>query len=727
VFPPRQKRLNFWQRVILIFVSGYAFSVFPADLSNFVAGQIVRQSLPVLTNVAQIRALSPNEARRNYPVRLHGVVVYCSQKVPGNFTLLDATASVFVMGVHTNYHGVTRGQIVELEGVSEMVESASPWVRLLRLQLAGETEIPPPRAVTYDQLAGSNEDSQWVEVRGIIRSVSKVRFPAPEPLAIRLAMGGNQLIVRVEKYDWEQLQTLRDAEVRIRGQCFYFINDKGQIFNLRLSAQEMADIQVVRPAPENPFASPIRLVNQLMLANPEGRSEHRVRVQGLVTRPLAGGSFYIRDETQGIRVYTDETTPPLKLGDRVDVVGFPAMGEYSPVMQDAIFRRLESGPPLSPTPVTAQTALSHDAGLVRIQGRLLEQMHLPGELVLVVQTTNAYFNAHLPIEQIDGALSKLRNGSQVELTGICAVTVGDISDYLKRIDRRKPTSFRLLLRSADDVVVLRQSSWWTPTRVLCALAGVSAICLTAIIWVVALNCRVRAQTRIIQEKIEHETRLEERTRISRELHDTLQQALAGLRMQLDAGITLLEVAPERVRDALVVSRAMVDHSQSEARRSIWDLRSHVLETSGLPGAIRELITPLARGSNTQIELRIAGASRRLPVLIETNVLRIGQEAVTNALKHADAGRIRIELDYQPEELLLSIFDDGGGFEASASVSALGHFGLLGMRERAGKIKGRLQVQSRPGHGTQIELAVPIPPEPIIGSRKSKADIVVENY
>jgi signal transduction histidine kinase len=251
---------------------------------------------------------------------------------------------------------------------------------------------------------------------------------------------------------------------------------------------------------------------------------------------------------------------------------------------------------------------------------------------------------------------------------------------------------------------------------------VSVVCLAAITWIVVLNSRVRAQTGIIRETIQREAVLEERTRISRELHDTLQQALAGLHLQLDAGITFLDVAPEKVRDALFVSRAMVDHSQSEARRSIWDLRSHVLETGGLTGAFQELIAPSARGSNTRIELRVVGEPRRLPMSVETNVLRIGQEAVTNALKHAGAGLIQVELVYRPGECLLRISDDGGGFDPSVSVSHLGHFGLLGMRERAGKIKGRLQIQSRPGGGTVIELTVPIPGEPVVGSRNSKTGL-----
>jgi signal transduction histidine kinase len=677
------------------------------------------QSLPVLTNAAQIRALSSEQAQRNYPVRLCGVVVYCSHKIAGNFVLQDATADIFVFGSESHLQTVKRGQIVELEGETKMVATATPDIRLLRLKIAGETELPPPRPVSYSQLALGNEDSQWVEVRGIVRSVSKVKFPAPEPLTMELSTGGNRLILRVEKYDLAKLQTLVDAEVRLRGLCFYFFNRKHQIFNFRVSVQEMEDIVVEKPAPENPFGDPVSPVSHLLLSTPGGKPEHRVHIQGEVTSLPAGGAFYLQDETQGLRVHTSEATGPLNLNDRVEVVGFVEMGEYSPVVRDAIFRRLKPGPPIPAPLITAETVSAHDSGLVRIEAKLLERIHLHDDLVLILQTTNSIFSAHLRAADAIDPLGKVRTGSQVEVTGICAVSVGDASDYLQTFEARRSGGFGLWLRSPADVVVLRQSSWWTFTSVLWLLAAVSLICLVAITWVVVLNNRVRAQTGIIRETVRREAVLEERSRISRELHDTLQQALAGLHLQLDAGITFLEVAPEKVRDALVVSRAMVDHSQSEARRSIWDLRSHVLETGGLTGAFEEMIVPSPQGNNPQIEFRVVGEPRRLPMAMETNVLRIGQEAVTNALKHAGARWIRVELVYEPEKCLLRISDDGEGFDPSAPVAHLGHFGLLGMRERAGKIKGWLQIHSRPGGGTVVEVVVPIPSELTDGSHSSK--------
>jgi hypothetical protein len=387
--------------------------------------------LPLLTTVAQVRALPAKEARRAYPVHLKGVVVFCSQKTPGNFAIHDSTGDIFVVGSWTNFPTIKRGQTVELEGVSEVLVTASADVHLVQIKITGETEMPPPRLVTLAQLARGNEDSQWVEVRGIIRSILNANYPPPEPLTVSIMTEGGLLVVRVEKYDLEKIRSLMDAEVRIRGLCFNFYNQKRQIFNVRVAAQEMEDIIIEKLPHANPFELPIQTVNQLLQFDTSGKSEHRVRVQGVVSSPMSDGSFYIQDATQGVQIFSTQTNPYLEVGDRVNVLGYAEMAEYSPVLQNAIFEKLGTASPPRPLPVTTQEALLHDTSLIRIRARLLDRMNLPGETVLVLQATNSIFNAHLHAMDIHGELSQIRNGSLLELTGICMVRVGDVSDYLK--------------------------------------------------------------------------------------------------------------------------------------------------------------------------------------------------------------------------------------------------------------------------------------------------------
>ena len=226
------------------------------------------------------------------------------------------------------------------------------------------------------------------------------------------------------------------------------------------------------------------------------------------------------------------------------------------------------------------------------------------------------------------------------------------------------------------------------------------------------------QTEIIRQKVQRETILEERTRIAREFHDTLEQALVGIGMQLDAATNMLSVSsiPAEPLQILDMARFMVRHSHEEARRSVWNLRTWALEQGDLPAALSEMKGHVKNGSPVQIGLEISGTPRPLPSRIESHLLRIGQEATTNAVKHAQGTIIRLELRYEPQSVQLSIEDDGLGFDAeNATSSEAGHFGLLGMRERAEKIGGTITLLSTPGSGTRIHVTVPLIPASVRAS------------
>lgn len=205
--------------------------------------------------------------------------------------------------------------------------------------------------------------------------------------------------------------------------------------------------------------------------------------------------------------------------------------------------------------------------------------------------------------------------------------------------------------------------------------------------------------------------LAERNRIAREIHDTLAQGFAGISVQLELVARLLERAPETAKKHLDEARKLVRDSLAEARRSVWDLRSQALEENDLPAALSETAKRLVAGTEIETEVRVSGTYRRLNRVIEDNLLRIGQEAMTNAIKHAQARRLRIDFKFEPERLRFSVRDDGRGFESGAQTArpdrSNGHFGLIGMRERAEQIGGRFSLQSKPGEGTEIIVEVPL--------------------
>ncbi|MEO7143319.1 MAG: histidine kinase, partial [Bryobacteraceae bacterium] len=202
--------------------------------------------------------------------------------------------------------------------------------------------------------------------------------------------------------------------------------------------------------------------------------------------------------------------------------------------------------------------------------------------------------------------------------------------------------------------------------------------------------------------------LEERARLAREIHDTLAQGFVGISSQLEAVAVRLNGDPAVAWQHLELARKMARHSLTEARRSVMDLRASSLENRDLPSALSSAARQWGAGSAVPIAIDISGEPRKLPEDVEQNVLRIAQEAVTNALKHSGAHAIGVHLAMEARRLLLRVSDDGRGFEPARVFSALdGHFGILGMRERAERLGGELDLSSVPGGGTQVEVRVPL--------------------
>jgi len=208
--------------------------------------------------------------------------------------------------------------------------------------------------------------------------------------------------------------------------------------------------------------------------------------------------------------------------------------------------------------------------------------------------------------------------------------------------------------------------------------------------------------------------LQERARMAREIHDTLAQGFFGISSQLDA----LELKmtddgdpSSRKQDLtrrLKLAQRMARHSLTEARRSVMELRASELTDCDLPSALKAAASHWVAGSSAAVEVQITGSHPDLPEDVEQNVLRIAQEAVTNTVKHATARTVWVDLYLDPQTLQLVIRDDGRGFDPSGVfVLVGGHFGLLGMRERAERLGGSLEVSSEPGAGTEVRVSVPL--------------------
>jgi signal transduction histidine kinase/ligand-binding sensor domain-containing protein len=202
--------------------------------------------------------------------------------------------------------------------------------------------------------------------------------------------------------------------------------------------------------------------------------------------------------------------------------------------------------------------------------------------------------------------------------------------------------------------------------------------------------------------------LKERIRIAREIHDTLAQGFFGISSQLNALSLNMSGQSDSAQRHLDLAKKMARHSITESRRSVMNLRDPDIEHRDLPAALARAAREWAEASTTRIETDIREVDCKLPEEVEQNTLRIAQEAVANALKHAHADTIRIRLQVADQRLELTVEDNGRGFELSGAFSMInGHYGLLGMRERAEQMGGQVQLTSAPHCGTVIKFSIPV--------------------
>jgi signal transduction histidine kinase len=226
-----------------------------------------------------------------------------------------------------------------------------------------------------------------------------------------------------------------------------------------------------------------------------------------------------------------------------------------------------------------------------------------------------------------------------------------------------------------------------------------------LIW---LLYRLRLRQMTARMHLRYSERLAERTRIARDLHDTLLQSLAGVSLQLDGISKQAAVRPERFVGPVDQVREKVDACFLEARAKVWSLRSTSLEGPGLAATLREFCERIGPLTTARCEFRLAGEPNPRTPEVEEELLRIAQEAIYNAIRHARANRVLIMLEYAKKCLTLTVSDDGRGFDVEEGLGKSDHWGLKNMQERAAQIRAGYTITSSPGEGTKIEVRLPIP-------------------
>ncbi len=689
-----------------------------------------------ITRVDAIRQLPREEAGKALPVKFTGVVTYLGWE---HFVIHDGQASIFAdfrfskakgfwKGPLPSFNELEPGAWVELEGVTDF-GGFSPMVLVTKCRRIGTQVIPAPIRPPMEKLLSGSQDSQWVEMEGVVRKYQSTGVNLG-PARLILVIEGHLCPVILRRDLKLSRAQVVDAKVRVRGVVLNIANLRSQVSGLKIHSNGEQDIDILVPPPADPFHAPRVSLNRLIPFAPDSDLDHRKVSSGVVTFAVPGRFFYLLDGGACVRVESADLG--IRVGDLVDVSGFIDTTYVLASFSEALVR--VNGKGEVPAPESAKIAdilnpkvrsmeemvtdpghPDHSGRLIRLSGilrRVLPQ-DKEGKATLVMESGKDLVQAFVPITDVRASreMSSWVEGSMVELTGVCELEI----DPIDKQPWFSITGFHLWLSSPRDLRVVSTPPWWTPQRLGILLAGVLLVLFLALAWGYAMRRQVSRRSKQLAGEIaareavtlEFDATLRERRRLANDLHDTLEQALTGLALQLEITERSKTSDPELSSRHLNLAQQFLERSRREVHRTVWDLRAHGLDGRDLLDILQERATAMVEGLPVTISVERKGESSSLPDLVAGNLLLLAQEAVTNALKHGAPEKIDVCLGIHSSEVELEVRDNGRGFDpASAPGQSDGHFGLQGMHERVKRLGGILEVKTARGHGTSIIVRVP---------------------
>ena len=656
-----------------------------ATKSNLALG--LTNWVPGLTTVGEVHALTPEEARRGWPARLKGVVTYSDLKNPARVCLQDDSGGIWVrMPRMTNV--LTAPLYVEVEGYT----TAGPYrpeLQSARLLVQRPSQFPSAQNVSMQEALAGEWDGQWIKLQGSVRDGRLER----DSLVLQIMNAGGRARVEIPGFTNETpLGELIDAEVRVRGVCNSTFNPRGQITGVRLYTPTLAQVLIDKPAPDDPFAGPRRDIATLLDYNPPGALPHRVLVRGVVTISRSARRLCLRDDKSA--AYVQLARPePVQEGDLVEVVGYPTTtpGQRAPLLQDALLRRLGRGEVQRPV----QAALNQlrngvlDAELVRLSATLLDATTSSNQAILRLRWDQFLFDAVVERNPTDPPL-RLEHGSELEITGVC-LTMLDA--------QRRPGTFQVLLRSRDDLRVVKTPPWWSLERTVATLAFAALLIGGALGWVWLLRRRVQNQTGVIQQRTAREQTLETRYR---DLFENATDIVCTL--DLAGNITSINPAGERILGCLLPNGQMAqlaDLVVPEDRSRLTELLADRPDTPVSASCELSLRTPTGRLVRLEINSRPLlqdGQVKGLQAIARDTTERHAlEEKLRQAAKMESVGRLAGGIAHDFNNILTAIGGNAAlileepGLEGSLRTAVTE---VSKASERAAKLTSQLLTFSR---------------------------------
>jgi len=658
-----------------------------------------------------------------HPVRVRGIVTW---RRGNGMIVQDNSAGIWIEVADARRAGywqaqgdpspdIREGVEVEIEGWSNQGGYA-PNILPERIHILGIKPQPEPRSYDPERFFRGVDDCLRVTARGVVQGF---RDDGDRWLLL-VVEEGRRFAVAIDKHRLGvSPEDLVDAVIVCVGVATAQFNTRGQFLSPRLNITAADDLAVEQPSLSTAFESPQVALRSIGGYQPQPPDGHRICTRGVVTHAVVGRFLYLQEGCLGLRVETtsrDRYQP----GDVVEVAGFINSSGYVASLSESVVRKVSHGdvpPPLPIQPATIAQINSLAAQrftvarpgdyygcLIRFPARLIDVQGANGggEVLLIAGDTGV---AAVAEPSVFPELQRLEAGSEVMVTGIVMPEPEFDDEAMSQWRFTNDKRIQILLRSADDIAVVRAPSWWKPHRLLAALAVVAALTAVAAGWIILLRRQVGRQLALIESQLQAKAAVEERQRIAREFHDTLEQDLAGVALRMDAAAG--RVQDSHARAEFEQQRALLARLRAETRDFLWDLQEPQRSDGSLQTSLASQVAYQRSLMSVPITVRAEGdVPDRVPSLLQYHLLRTAREAVANAGKHADPSRIDVRLCGGADGLSLEVTDDGMGFDVEAGESLPGHFGLRGMRERARRMGATLVIESHRGTGTKVSVRVP---------------------